>query len=106
MNSLLMGRVGGSWFFLGFFRAFLVVAVRGLGTAFTVFCFFAGRASSSPEPLPAPGAFLRGLLIPLSDLGCLGFRERDGLPWGFPDQPAPVPVKTRTRSHGYGSWVL
>ena len=29
-------------------------------------------------------------------------RERDGLPWGFPEQPAPVPVKTRTRSHGPG----
>ena len=31
-----------------------------------------------------------------------GNRERDGLPWGFPEQPAPVPVKTRTRSHGPG----
>ena len=29
-------------------------------------------------------------------------RERDGLPRGFPEQPAPVPVKTRTRSHGPG----
>ena len=29
-------------------------------------------------------------------------RERDGLPWGFPEQPAPIPVKTRTRS----LWVL
>jgi hypothetical protein len=29
-------------------------------------------------------------------------RECDGLPWGFPGEPAPIPAKTRTRSHGCG----
>ena len=35
-----------------------------------------------------------------------GTRERDGLPWGFPDQPAPVPAATGTGFDGYGLWVL
>ena len=30
------------------------------------------------------------------------FREYNGLPWGFPGQPAPAPVKTRTHSHRQG----
>ena len=36
-------------------------------------------------------------------------REYDGLPWGFPTQPAPVPIKTHARSHGHGfsrAWVM
>ena len=32
------------------------------------------------------------------------YRECEGLPWGFPGQPAPAPVETRTRSHGCGFW--
>ena len=69
MNSLLVGRVGGSWRFLD---AFLAVVVGRLG--FAVFCLFAGGAPSFLlVPSLAPGAFFRGLLVPLSDLGCLVF---------------------------------